>query len=138
MNHHVRNFLTQMTVVYIDWLSKESWLKHLMSTFFGAIETLFWDDKARSRLLKIPDRFKWYWITSWMGIKMVEYVAYLIYFHLPSEKRSSMIKEMIGYQTTNASIGNEYFFTKKCRHQTYVKLWTEPTKIGHIFSKKVL
>ena len=30
-----------------------------------------------------------------MGIKMVEYVAYLIYFHLPSEKRSSIIKEMI-------------------------------------------
>ena len=88
MNHHVRNFFAQMTVVYIDWLPKESWLKHWMSTFFGAIETLFWDDKARSRLLKIPDRFKWYWITSWMGIKMVEYVAYLIYFHLPSEKRS--------------------------------------------------
>ena len=30
-----------------------------------------------------------------MGIKMVEYVAYLIYFHLPSEKRSSIIHEMI-------------------------------------------
>jgi hypothetical protein len=30
-----------------------------------------------------------------MGIKMVEYVAYLIYFHLPSEKRTSIIQEMI-------------------------------------------
>ena len=30
-----------------------------------------------------------------MGIKMVEYVAYLIYFNLPSEKRSSIIQEII-------------------------------------------
>ena len=30
-----------------------------------------------------------------MGIKIVEYVAYLIYFPLPSEKRSSIIQEMI-------------------------------------------
>ena len=30
-----------------------------------------------------------------MGIKVAEYVAYLIYFHLPSEERSSILQEMI-------------------------------------------
>ena len=27
--------------------------------------------------------------------------------------------DQVGHQTTNASIGNEYLFTKKCHSQTY-------------------
>ena len=34
--------------------------------------------------------------------------------------------DQVGHQTTNASIGNKYIFTK---------IRTELTKIGHIFSK---
>ena len=37
--------------------------------------------------------------------------------------------DQVGHQTTNASIGNKYFFTKS----DLPKLWTELTKIWHIF-----
>ena len=46
--------------------------------------------------------------------------------------------DQVGHQTTYACIGHRHFFTKSCHHQTCFppKLWTEPTKIGHIFRKQ--
>ena len=40
--------------------------------------------------------------------------------------------DQVGHQTTNASIGNEYF---SLNNVIVRLLWPEPSKIGHIFSK---
>ena len=42
----------------------------------------------------------------------------------------------VGHQTTYASIGNKHFFTCIMSLSDLQKLWTELTKIGHIFRKQ--
>ena len=48
------------------------------------------------------------------------------------------IFDQIGHQTTNASIGNKYFFTKKCHHQTYQTYEQSWQKLDTFLVNKVL
>ena len=44
----------------------------------------------------------------------------------------------VGHQTTNASIGNKYFSTKKSHPQTYQNYEQSRQKLGTFFENKVL
>ena len=46
--------------------------------------------------------------------------------------------DQVGHQTTKASIGNKYFFTKKCHHQTYQNYEQSQQKLGTFLVNKVL
>ena len=75
---------------------------------------------------------KIFWHNGWKG-----WIVVNITFVLGDMKNRVRPRfyDQVGHQTTNASIGNKYFFTKKMSLSDLSKLWTEPTKIGHIFSK---
>ena len=51
---------------------------------------------------------------------------------------SSRFFDQIGHQTTNTSIGNKYFFTKKCHPQTYQNYEQSRQKLGTFLENKVL
>ena len=46
--------------------------------------------------------------------------------------------DQVGHQTTDASIENKYFFTKKCHHQTYQNYEQSQQKLGTFLVNKVL
>ena len=46
--------------------------------------------------------------------------------------------DQVGHQTTNASIGNKYFFTKQCHCQTYQNYEQSWQKLGTFLVNKVL
>ena len=46
--------------------------------------------------------------------------------------------DQVGHQTTNASIGNKYFFTKYCHCQTYQNYEQSRQKLGTFLVNKVL
>ena len=43
--------------------------------------------------------------------------------------------DQVGHDTIYASSGNKHFFSRSDGESDLPKLWTEPTKIGHIFRK---
>ena len=46
--------------------------------------------------------------------------------------------DQVGHRTTNASIGNKYFFTKYCHCQTYQNYEQSRQKLGTFLVNKVL
>ena len=46
--------------------------------------------------------------------------------------------DQVGHETTNASIGNKYFFTKLFHHQTYQNYLQSRQKLGTFLVNKVL
>ena len=46
--------------------------------------------------------------------------------------------DQVGHQTTNASSGNRYFFTKYCNRQTYQNYEQSRQKLGTFLVNKVL
>ena len=46
--------------------------------------------------------------------------------------------DQVGHQTINASIGNKYFFNKKCHRQTYQNYEQSQEKLGTFLVKEVL
>ena len=46
--------------------------------------------------------------------------------------------DQVGHQTTNAYIGNEYLFTKKCHSQTYQDYEQSQQKLGTFLVNKVV
>ena len=46
--------------------------------------------------------------------------------------------DQVGHQRTNASVGNKYFFTKKCHRQTYQNYEQSQQKLSTFLVNKVL
>ena len=46
--------------------------------------------------------------------------------------------DQVGHQTTNASIGNKYFFSILCHRQTYQNYELSRQKLGTFLENKVL
>ena len=60
-----------------------------------------------------------------------------IRFFLGPRDRSRFFAQ-VGHQTTNTSIENKYFFTKKCHPQTYQNYEQSRQKLGTFLVNKVL
>ena len=63
-----------------------------------------------------------------------------ISFHIASRSNRDRPRffDQVGHQTTNASIGSKYFFTKQCHCKTYQNYEQSRQKLGTFLVNKVL